>query len=146
MAFHHVAMPVRTHTVSRFAFVEYESRRDADDAYHEMHNKRLGRDDVLKIEVRNSPMGQFFSSEANWLHSGPVRLLPHPGGLTPAVTHGVVTVVQAVVVIALLVAAQHLHLVVVEVTILLAKTIVANATTIGVTETALEAQTTETAK
>lgn len=38
----------------RFAFVEYESRRDADDAYHEMHNKRLGRDDILKIEVRCS--------------------------------------------------------------------------------------------
>ena len=36
---------------SSFAFVEYESRRDADDAYHEMHNKRIGRDDVLKIEV-----------------------------------------------------------------------------------------------
>lgn len=36
---------------SRFAFVEYESRRDADDAYHEMHNKRIGRDDLLKIEV-----------------------------------------------------------------------------------------------
>lgn len=34
-----------------FAFVEYESRRDADDAYHEMHNKRIGRDDLLKIEV-----------------------------------------------------------------------------------------------
>ncbi len=37
--------------VARFAFVEYESRRDADDAYHEMHNKRIGRDDMLKIEV-----------------------------------------------------------------------------------------------
>ena len=38
--------------LSSFAFVEYESRRDADDAYHEMHNKRIGRDDILKIEVR----------------------------------------------------------------------------------------------
>ena len=37
--------------VFSFAFVEYESRRDADDAYHEMHNKRIGRDDLLKIEV-----------------------------------------------------------------------------------------------
>jgi len=37
-----------------FAFVEYESRRDADDAYHEMHNKRIGRDDLLKIEVWQS--------------------------------------------------------------------------------------------
>ena len=41
-----------THAANRFAFVEYESRRDADDAYHEMHNKRIGRDDVLKIEVQ----------------------------------------------------------------------------------------------
>ncbi len=38
-------------TVSSFAFVEYENRRDADDAYYEMHNKRIGRDDLLKIEV-----------------------------------------------------------------------------------------------
>ena len=43
-----------------FAFVEYESRRDADDAYHEMHNKRIGRDDLLKIEVcyNNSCLSQ----------------------------------------------------------------------------------------
>lgn len=40
-----------TDTACSFAFVEYESRRDADDAYHEMHNKRIGRDDLLKIEV-----------------------------------------------------------------------------------------------
>ena len=44
-----------THAANRFAFVEYESRRDADDAYHEMHNKRIGRDDVLKIEVQVVP-------------------------------------------------------------------------------------------
>ncbi|KAK5124392.1 hypothetical protein LTR85_001609 [Meristemomyces frigidus] len=39
----------------RFAFVEYESRRDADDAYHEMHNKHIGRDDLLKIEWARTP-------------------------------------------------------------------------------------------
>jgi len=39
----------------RFAFVEYESRRDADDAYHEMHNKRIGHDDLLKIEWARTP-------------------------------------------------------------------------------------------
>ena len=61
-------------------------------------------------------------------------------------TLGVVTVVQAAGVIALLVVDQRLHLVVVEVTILRAKTIVASATTIGVTETALEVQTIGTAK
>jgi len=38
-----------------FAFVEYEKRRDADDAYHEMHNKRIGRDDLLKVEWARTP-------------------------------------------------------------------------------------------
>ncbi|KAI0472588.1 hypothetical protein GGR56DRAFT_571943 [Xylariaceae sp. FL0804] len=38
-----------------FAFVEYEDRRDADDAYHEMHNKRINRDDLLKIEWARTP-------------------------------------------------------------------------------------------
>ena len=45
-------LAARILTLNSFAFVEYESRRDADDAYHEMHNKRIGRDDLLKIEVR----------------------------------------------------------------------------------------------
>ncbi|KAK3395268.1 hypothetical protein B0H63DRAFT_445306 [Podospora didyma] len=40
---------------SSFAFVEYEDRRDADEAYHDMHNKRMGRDDILKIEWARTP-------------------------------------------------------------------------------------------
>jgi hypothetical protein len=47
-----IFIPIRGSDEASFAFVEYESRRDADDAYHEMHNKRIGRDDLLKIEVR----------------------------------------------------------------------------------------------
>ena len=54
--------------------------------------------------------------------------------------------VQAVVVIALLVADHYLHLVEAEVIILLARMTAVSATTIGVTETALEVQTIETAK
>ncbi|CAF9910101.1 MAG: hypothetical protein GOMPHAMPRED_006955 [Gomphillus americanus] len=45
----------RTPSSRLFAFVEYESRRDADDAYYEMHNKRIGRDDILKIEWARTP-------------------------------------------------------------------------------------------
>ncbi|KAL2221436.1 putative pre-mRNA splicing factor [Thermoascus aurantiacus ATCC 26904] len=45
----------RTPSSRLFAFVEYESRRDADDAYHEMHNKRIGRDDLLKVEWARTP-------------------------------------------------------------------------------------------
>lgn len=45
-----LSAPLTVSAIS-FAFVEYEDRRDADDAYHEMHNKRIGRDDILKIEV-----------------------------------------------------------------------------------------------
>lgn len=45
----------RTSSSRLFAFVEYEDRRDADDAYHEMHNKRIGRDDLLKIEWARTP-------------------------------------------------------------------------------------------
>ncbi|KAI4216736.1 MAG: hypothetical protein LQ351_000684 [Letrouitia transgressa] len=35
--------------------LQADCRRDADDAYHEMHNKRIGRDDVLKIEWARTP-------------------------------------------------------------------------------------------
>lgn len=48
--------PLFADSTIRFAFVEYEDRRDADDAYHDMHNKRIGRDDILKIEVSQLPI------------------------------------------------------------------------------------------
>jgi hypothetical protein len=66
-----------------FAFVEYESRRDADDAYHEMHNKRIGRDDILKIEVKqNRVLGS--ATPSNMGYSGLELHHLHPGDSTQA--------------------------------------------------------------
>ncbi|KAL9104710.1 MAG: hypothetical protein Q9163_000388 [Psora crenata] len=100
-----------------FAFVEYESRRDADDAYHEMHNKRIGRDDLLKIE-----------------HHGASTLVGTSVGDPPAAAS------------ALLVADLCPLRVVIGTNIPHVRTTVASETTIGVTVGALEARTTETVR
>lgn len=72
-----------TLTPNSFAFVEYEDRRDADDAYHEMHNVRLNRDEILKIEVSVLMAFTFdlltlhqwarTPPSANWRFDGPAR-------------------------------------------------------------------------
>lgn len=73
--------------ISRFAFVEYESRRDADDAYHEMHNKRIGRDDVLKIEVSFHPtLTYVLWLETHLFISGLALLHRRHGASIPGVT------------------------------------------------------------
>ncbi|KAI6712047.1 hypothetical protein JHW43_005404, partial [Diplocarpon mali] len=127
----HVLHKVACH---RFAFVEYESRRDADDAYHEMHNKRLGRDDMLKIEA--CCYFNFSSLQSLIMSSGPeLPLLPH-GALIPAASASVLAVLQAVAAV-LLAVEVVLHLLDVAVaTTLLVRTIAETETTTAVTVTA----------
>ncbi|KAL3953063.1 hypothetical protein ACCO45_013006 [Purpureocillium lilacinum] len=70
-----IPAPARRPADCDFAFVEYEDKRDADDAYYEMHNKRLGRDDILKIEwARTPPSASWrFESGRDRDRRGPVR-------------------------------------------------------------------------
>lgn len=72
--------------------MEYESRRDADDAYHEMHNKRIGRDDLLKIEV--SYHRQSRRSKLTCL-SGLALLPLLPGASIPVLARAVQTAAQS---------------------------------------------------
>lgn len=81
--------------------MEYESRRDADDAYHEMHNKRIGRDDMLKIEVSFKCIHD--GLEADVVYSGRVLHLLLRGDLT----RGVIVVQVAVVNVLRAVVAVH---------------------------------------
>jgi len=120
------------HMLYSFAFVEYESRRDSDDAYHEMHNFRLNRDESLKIEVcERVPLNRNDIDPS----SGLVHLHLPTGALTPEqeLAHLVVIAhpdaavpVPAVVAAAVLVAANTL----------LAETIAVRGTMIVETETA----------
>lgn len=87
--------------------MEYESRRDADDAYHEMHNKRIGRDDLLKIEVSDTYSTYTSADLTN--RSGLGRRHLHLGDSIQAVTADVTALLPAVV-------ARHPHVVVVVAT------------------------------
>lgn len=124
--------------------MEYERGRDADDAYHEMHNKRIGRDDLLKIEVANPARLSRLDYRANLTSSGPVRHLQHPGGLILVL---VVTLVQVADESDLPVADVRQPLPVEAAAITLrAKTTVVNATMIDETVTALEVPMTATGR
>ncbi|EPE27831.1 RNA-binding, RBD [Glarea lozoyensis ATCC 20868] len=76
----------RTAASRLFAFVEYESRRDADDAYHEMHNKRIGHDDLLKIEwARTPPSASWRFDSGQERERAPARRRsPRRGGRSPS--------------------------------------------------------------
>ncbi|KAH8786168.1 hypothetical protein BGZ57DRAFT_925002 [Hyaloscypha finlandica] len=79
----------RTAASRLFAFVEYESRRDADDAYHEMHNKRLDRDDVLKIEWARTPPSASWRFDTGRERDRPTgRRSPRSGRRSPSPRRG----------------------------------------------------------
>jgi hypothetical protein len=123
--------------------VEYESRRDADDAYHEMHNKRIGRDDLLKIEV--SIHYQLLITPRSLVHSGLALLRLLPGALTLAVTLPPALSVEVIAtvdpaVIALLVVAVAASLQPVAEITLHARMTVETVTTSDATVRAAEAQ------
>lgn len=109
--------------------MEYEDRRDADDAYHEMHNKRIGRDDVLKIEVSHHHPN-FDAQPSNMICSGLARLLQLLGVSTLVV---IAIDVTEPVVVALLDAVARPLLVVAPETTLLEKRTAANVTGIVIT-------------
>lgn len=80
----------------RFAFVEYEDPRDADDAFHDMHNRRIGRD-VFVVEVHSLLPGDlsFFSNVCSGQRTLPLLL----GVLREAVIGLSVTLIVAMTVI-----------------------------------------------
>ena len=122
--------------------MEYESRRDADDAYHEMHNKRLGRDDVLKIEV-----GLFvrlnLRIRLTKLQSGLALLHRHPGASILVVMNAAVRLAAGNVLLDDVLLPHH---VVAEATTLPVKMIAATVTTTDAIVIAPEAQTIETVR
>ncbi|PBP16293.1 hypothetical protein BUE80_DR013000 [Diplocarpon rosae] len=129
----------RTSQSRLFAFVEYESRRDADDAYHEMHNKRLGRDDILKIEAC-CYQGVFVATIANFISSGPEPLLLPHGALILAASASVLVALQVAAAV-LLAVVVVLHLPDVDAAITLpARTNAETETTTAVTAIALAVQ------
>lgn len=110
-----------------------------------MHNKRIGRDDLLKIEVSIIYLESIYWLLLIYLTSGLVLLQVLPGDLTPVVNLVLETanLVEEVVVLARLDAAAVLHpravevAAVVAVIILLEKMIVVSVTTSAVTVVAI---------
>ena len=116
--------------------MEYESRRDADDAYHEMHNKRIGRDDLLKIEVSILQRYRCLLHRVLFIISGPEH---------PHLPHGVSILAAIADVIALLpvVVVRHLHVALAPNTPLVGMTGMTGTTTVMiVTMSAVTATTT----